>query len=151
MRPHPVQQIRSSVFLILVWLLFLAACSKTPDEQLIREAIGEIETAVQQRQTKPVIKHLASNFLGPQDMDVRQVRRLMAAHYFRNQNINVVLAGLRIDINGINASVRFNAAVTGGAGILPERLQYYNVTTQWRKLDGDWRIIRADWQPAGQG
>ncbi|MCG6975384.1 MAG: hypothetical protein LJE56_03120 [Acidiferrobacterales bacterium] len=129
----------------------LAGCSKTPDEQLIRNAIDEIETAVQNRQTQPVLKHLAEGFRGPQDMNVRQVRQLMAAHYFRNRNINVVLAGMRIQINGIDASVNFNAVVTGGAGTLPDQLQYYDVETVWRKMDDDWRIIRADWSPAGPG
>jgi hypothetical protein len=129
----------------------LAGCGKTPDEQLIRNAIDEIETAVQNRQTRPVVKHLADGFRGPQDMNVRQVRQLMAAHYFRNRNINVVLAGVRIEINGIDARVDFNAVVTGGASTLPDRLQYYDVETVWRKIDDDWRIIRADWSPAGRG
>ncbi len=137
--------------LILIPLLLVAACSKTPDEQLIRGAIDEIESAVQKRETKPVLRHLDKNFVGPEGMNVRQVRQLMAAHYFRNKNINVVLAGMRIQITGGDASVVFNAAVTGGAGMLPERIQYYDVETSWRKLDGDWRIVRADWSPAGQG
>jgi hypothetical protein len=138
-----------SVFFLLI-ALWLTGCSKTPDEQLIREAIDEIETAVQDRQTQPVIKRLAEGFRGPQDMNVRQVRQLMAAHYFRNRNINVVLAGMRIQINGIDASVNFNAVVTGGVGTLPDQLQYYDVETVWRKIDGDWRINRADWSPAGR-
>lgn len=137
--------------LILIPLLLLGACSKTPDEQLIRSAIDEMESAVQQHQTKPVLKHLAQDFVGPEGMTVRHVRQLMAAHYLGNRNINVVLAGMRIQIMDNDASVIFNAAVTGGAGMLPERLQYYDVKTTWRKLDGDWRIIRADWTPAGQG
>lgn len=136
--------------LFLLIALWLTGCSKTPDEQLIREAIDEIETAVQDRQTQPVIQRLAEGFRGPQDMNVRQVRQLMAAHYFRNRNINVVLAGMRIQINGIDASVNFNAVVTGGVGTLPDQLQYYDVETVWRKIDGDWRIIRADWSPAGR-
>ena len=139
-----------SVFFLLS-ALWLTGCSKTPDEQLIREAIDQIETAVQNRQTQPVLKRLAEGFRGPQDMNVRQVRQLMAAHYIRNRNINVVLAGMRIQINGIDASVNFNAVVTGGVGTLPDQLQYYDVETVWRKIDGDWRIIRADWSPAGAG
>ena len=135
----------------LVMSVVLVACSKTPDEQLIRAAIDEIETSVQNRQTRPVLKHLAEDFRGPQDMTVRQVRQLMAAQYFRNKNIHVVLAGMRIDINGIDANVNFNAAVTGGIGILPDQLQYYDVGTVWRKIDDEWRIIRADWAPAGAG
>ena len=148
--PHPMRQNYRLILASICWLFLLAACSKTPDEEQIRNAIGEIESAVQNRQTGPVLEYLADGFRGPHDMDTRQVRQLMAAHYLRNRNINVVLAGMQIEITGINAHVSFNAAVTGGAGMLPERLQYYDVDTQWRKLDGDWQIIRADWAPAGQ-
>jgi hypothetical protein len=71
----------------------------------------------------------------------------MAAHYFRNKNIQVVIAGLSIKVTGINADVHFNAATTGGVGMLPDRLQYYDIETAWQKIDGDWRIISADWVP----
>lgn len=147
---HPMRRYYCVFFLSICWLFLLAGCSKTPDEQQIRNAIDEIESAVQNRQTGPVLEHLADNFRGPHDMDTRQVRQLMAVHYLRNQNINVVLAGMQVEISGINARVSFNAAVTGGAGMLPERLRYYDIDTQWRKLDGDWLIIRADWAPVGQ-
>lgn len=121
--------------LLLIIITFaLVACDKTPDEEIIRGALGEIETAVQKRETKPVLKHLSNNFSGPEGMTVQQIRQLMAAHYFRNKNIQVVIAGLRIKVTGINADVHFNAATTGGAGMLPDRLQYYDVETAWQKL-----------------
>ncbi|MFV1997674.1 MAG: hypothetical protein ACC641_06650 [Acidiferrobacterales bacterium] len=133
--------------LLLIATLALVACDKTPDEEKIRGALNEIEIAVQNRQTRPVLKHLSKNFTGPEGMTVRQIRQLMAAHYFRNKNIQVVIAGLSIKITGIDADVRFNAATTGGTGLLPERLQYYDVETTWQKIDNDWRIVRADWTP----
>lgn len=133
--------------LLLIVALALIACDKTPDEEKIRNVLSEIEAAVQNRQTRPVLKHLAENFAGHEGMGVREIRQLMAAHYFRNKNIQVVIAGLRITVSGHDADVRFNAATTGGAGMLPERLQYYDVETSWRKIDGDWLIVRADWTP----
>ena len=133
--------------LLLIIVLALAACDKTPDEEQIHRALSEIEAAVQTRETKPVLKHLSKDFIGPWNMNIRQIRQLMAAHYFRNKNIQVVIAGLRIVVSGNDADVHFNAAITGGPGMLPERLQYYDVETTWRKLDGDWLIVRAIWTP----
>lgn len=133
--------------LLLFLTLALVACDKTPDEERIRNALGEIETAVQKRETKPVLRHLSKDFSGPEGMKVRQIRQLMAAHYFRNKNIQIVIAGLRITITGNDADVLFNAAATGGTGMLPQRLQYYDVETTWRKIDGDWLITHADWTP----
>lgn len=133
--------------LLLIIALALVACDKTPDEEKIRNTLGDIETAVQNRQSRPVLKRLAKNFTGPEGMGIREIRQLMAAHYLRNKNIQVIIAGLRIVVSGNDADVRFNAATTGGAGMLPERLQYYDVETTWRKLDGDWLIVRATWTP----
>lgn len=133
--------------LLLTLAIALVACDKTPDEEKIRAALSEIETAVQKRQTRPVLKYFSKNFTGPDGMTVRQLRQLMAAHYFRNKKIQIVIAGLRIKVTGIDADVHFNAATTGGTGLLPERLQYYDVDTTWRKIDGDWRIKSANWMP----
>ncbi|MEE8482515.1 MAG: hypothetical protein V3S12_04110 [Acidiferrobacterales bacterium] len=133
--------------LLLIIAIALAACDKTPDEEQIRNVLGEIEIAVQKRQSRPVLKHLSKDFTGPQEMGVKQIRQLMAAHYFRNKNIHIVIAGLRIAINGHDAEVRFNAATSGGIGMLPDRLQYYDVETTWQKIDGDWLIVRASWKP----
>lgn len=133
--------------LLLIISLALVACDTTPDEEKIRNVLREIEAAVQTRQTEPVLKHLSKNFSGPEGMKVQQIRRLMAAHYLRNKNIQVVITGLRITVNGNDADVRFNAATTGGTGMLPERLQYYSMETSWQKSDGDWLIVYADWAP----
>lgn len=133
--------------LLMILALGLVGCDKTPDEDQIRNVLGEIETAVQQRQSRPVLNHLSKDFSGPQEMGVKQIRQLLAAHYFRNKNISIVVAGLRIEITGNDAEVHFNAATSGGIGLLPDKLQYYDIETIWRKIDGDWLIVRANWTP----
>jgi len=133
--------------LLLIIALTLIACDRTPDEEKIRNTLGKIEAAVQKRETKPALKYLSKNFSGPEGMKIQQIRQMMAAHYIRNKNIQVVIAGLKIKVTGNDAEVNFNAATTGGTGVLPERLQYYDIETVWQKIDGDWLITRADWSP----
>ena len=44
--------------------------------------------------------------------------------------------------------MRFDAAVTGGAGgLLPQSGQVYDVETGWRLEGGEWRLVNAEWQP----
>jgi hypothetical protein len=126
----------------------LAGCERTPDEVVIRETIDAMVAAVERREPKPVLEKLAQDFRGPEDIDARQVRQILAAQFFRNPNIRVVLAGMKIEVLGIDATARFKAFVTGGEQLLPQRADYYDVTLEWRKRDGDWQIVRALWEPA---
>jgi hypothetical protein len=137
--------------LLTLAALLLVSCSRTPDETLIRQAIDTMVTAVEHRQSGPVLDRLAPGFRGAEDMNARQVRAYLAAQYFRNPKIHILLTGLRIDVLGNEADVRFHAAVAGGAGFVPQRAQYYAVTTRWRKIDGEWQVVRADWEPATGG
>ncbi len=134
--------------ILLLTVLLLTACSHKPDETLIRQSIDEMVQAVEQHHSGPVLDHLAPAFRGPEDMDTRRVRAFLAAQYFRNPKIHVILTGLHVRLDGDEADVVFHAAVAGGVGIVPERAQYYVVTTRWRKIDGDWRVLRAQWEPA---
>ena len=137
--------------LLILAAVLLVSCSRTPDETLIRQAIDSMVQAVEHRQPGPVLDRLAAGFKGPEEMGVRQVRAYLAAQYFRNPKIHILLTGLRIEVLGNEADVSFHAAVAGGAGLLPDRAQYYSVTTRWRKIDGDWRVVRAEWEPATGG
>ena len=44
------------------------------------------------------------------------------------------------------ANAQFQILVTGGGGLLPERGQLFAVKTYWQRIDGDWMLIKADWQ-----
>jgi hypothetical protein len=44
------------------------------------------------------------------------------------------------------ASAHFKLLVTGGAGLLPDSGQLYEVETHWLRADGDWLLNGADWQ-----
>lgn len=41
----------------------------------------------------------------------------------------------------------FRILVTGGAGLLPESGQLYEVETGWIRDGGDWLLDKAEWQP----
>jgi ketosteroid isomerase-like protein len=132
---------------LLLGLVLTTGCSEPPDEQQIRENLNRAVDAVRAREPKSVVEHLTEDFIGQERMTTEQVRRFMLAQFFRNQNINVVITGLKISVEGDSARVEFRAVLAGGLNWLPERLDYYQINSRWRKRDGDWRIHRASWKP----
>ena len=139
---------RLTTFLIIFVALFATACTRTSDEDLIKQALDQAIEAVKARQPKKVVEHLAQDFVGQEQMRTEDVRRFMIAQFFRNQKINIVTTGLNITIdNAQQAHASFRVVVTGGMDWIPDRLDYYQVETDWVKQDGDWLIRAAKWKP----
>ena len=139
---------RLTTFLIIFVALFATACTRTSDEDLIKQALDQAIEAVKARQPKKVVEHLAQDFVGQEQMRTEDVRRFMIAQFFRNQKINIVTTGLNITIdNAQQAHASFRVVVTGGMDWIPDRLDYYQVETDWVKQDGDWLIRAANWKP----
>jgi hypothetical protein len=71
------------------------------------------------------------------------------AMFLRHRGIGATIAGpLQVRMQPGHASVRFEAALTGGSGgILPDAARLYSVQTGWRLQDGDWRLTSASWTP----
>jgi hypothetical protein len=103
--------------------------------------------SVEQRQPKAVVSHLTDDFLAQDQMGVEEIRRFMIAQFFRNQKINIVVTGIQINVEGSRARAQFRAAITGSTNWLPERLDYYELNTQWQKIGSDWKMQNAVWKP----
>ena len=126
--------------------LGLAGCSRTPPEQALRETIAAMEAAAEARDSSALVEHLAEDFAGPDGMDRERFRRYLAVIWLRNRDVGVTLGPLEVELMGERATVSFTAAARGGAGLLPERADVYQVRTGWRLEGGDWKLISADWE-----
>jgi len=132
----------------IILILLLTACTRTSDEDLIKQNLDQAIEAVKARQPKKVVEHLTQDFVGQEQMSNEDVRRFMIAQFFRNQKINIVTTGLNITVdNTQQAHASFRVVVTGGMEWIPDRLDYYQVETEWVKQDGDWLIRAAKWKP----
>ena len=132
----------------IILILLLTACTRTSDEDLIKQNLDQAIEAVKARQPKKVVEHLTQDFVGQEQMSTEDVRRFMIAQFFRNQKINIVTTGLSITVeNAQQAHASFRVVVTGGMDWIPDRLDYYQVETDWVKQDGDWLIRAANWKP----
>jgi hypothetical protein len=129
--------------------LGLLACSRPDPEQQLRERIEMLQRHIDSRDAAAVGSVLASDFVGNDGMDRRGAQRLAAGTFLRYRDVGVRIGPLQVEMRGErHAKVRFMAAASGGAGLLPQDAQVYALTTGWRLDDGDWVMTNAQWTPA---
>ena len=134
-------------FIVLIAAVLLSACTKTPDEAAIRDAIGDMSLAVENKESRTFLAYLDPAFQDQYGRDAKVIRQVLAYHFLANQNITVVITDIQIQITGSTAQAILHVATTGASRLIPERGQYYELTTGWRKLDGEWLVVSASWQP----
>lgn len=125
------------------------ACARTPPEQALRDTIAQLQRDIGARDADAVTSVLAEDFVGNEGMDRRGARQLAAGAFLRYREVGAKLGPLQVEMQGDrHATVRFTAAISGGAGLVPQEGQVYQVATGWRLVDGDWMLTSADWTPA---
>lgn len=132
----------------LLAVLGIAGCRKTPPEEAIRTAIGQMQAAAEARQVGDILDSVAEDFVGPQGMDRKAFRQYLSLVSLRNEKIAVDLGPMDVALFGDRATASFTAATRGGSGaLLPDRAQVHRVETGWRLDDGEWKLISAKWEP----
>lgn len=125
------------------------ACARTPPEQALRDTIAQLQRDIGARDADAVTSVLAEDFVGNEGMDRRGARQLAAGTFLRYREVGAKLGPLQVEMRGdLHATVRFTAAISGGAGLVPQEGQVYQVATGWRLVDGDWMLTSAEWTPA---
>ncbi len=140
------------------WLLavlflcsLLAGCGQELSvEQQIIATIREMEAHVEAGERRPFMAFIAEDFRGQNgSLNRDQLRALLVMQLNRYQQLQAQLMPIRVQETGPDtATAVFSALVTGGPGWLPESGQVFEFDTRWRKVDGDWLLVSADWDPA---
>jgi len=131
-----------------IMLLILAACTKTPPEQALRDTISDLQAAVEARDASTMASFLADDFIGPDGMDRDDARRMATLSLMRHDSIGATTGPLTVQMQADHARVNFTVALTGGSGrLLPESGRVYAVRSGWRIEDGDWKMTSASWEP----
>ena len=130
-------------------LMALCACARSTPEQRLRAAVSSLQAAIEARDAGDIRALLADDFVGPEGLDREGAVRMAQAMFLRHRGIGATIAGpLQVRMQPGHASVRFEAALSGGSGgILPDAARLYSVQTGWRLQDGDWRLTSASWTP----
>ena len=125
----------------------LSGCRKQPPEQALRNTITAMEAAAEAHDTDALFEPIAEDFSGSEGMDRQAFRRYVTFMGMRSKSVAVQLGPLEVKLYEERASVAFTAALSGGEGLLPSRVQVYDVDTGWRLDDGQWKLISAKWKP----
>ena len=134
---------------MVLLVALLAACSRTPDEQRIRETIVAMQHATEQRRPRDFMAHVSDDFVGNEDpgLDKTALLNLLRAEVLRNDEVGVMLGPIAIDVQGDRATAHVTATLTGGkGGLLPEHGAVYSITSSWKRDGRDWVCYGGRWQ-----
>ena len=139
---------RAGILVLICFMALLPACKRTPDEQRIRENITAMEQAMENRDPRAFMAHIADDFIGNDAaFDRNALHNLLRAEALRNDSIGVILGPIDIDLQGDRATVHLTATFTGGSGgALPERGSVYTITSGWRREGRDWVCFSGRWE-----
>lgn len=130
--------------------LLLTACSgELSVEQQIIATLRNMEVAAEQGEHFEFIGYVADSFKGQQgSLDRREFHRFMIFQINQNRRLRAQFFPIHVqDLENGNASAHFRILVTGGAGMLPESGQLFEVETEWISSGNDWMLSNADWEP----
>ena len=139
-----------ALHLLVVLLAGLAACGEqlTLEQQIIA-TIREMEARIEAGERRPFMAHVSEDFSGQNgSLNREQLRALMIMQLNRYQRLQGQLFPIAvIDLGEGAASAHFRALVTGGPNWIPENGQLFDFDTYWRRVDGDWLLHAANWEP----
>jgi len=137
-------------FLPVALALVLAGCGQelTVEQQVIA-VIRTMEAELEAGERREFMAHVAEDFAGQSGrMNRDQVRALVVFQLRRYERLQAQLFPIRVTETGPEtAGAEFRALITGGPGWIPESGQVYEFSTAWRRRDGDWVVVSADWRP----
>ena len=134
--------------ILIALVVLLVACSRTSDEQRIREAMAAMQQAMEARDPRAFMSHITEDFVGNEaEVDRNALANLLRIEVLRNDRIGVTLGPIEIDMQGYRAKAQVLATFTGGSGgLLPEHGSVYAITSSWKHQGSEWRCYNARWK-----
>ncbi|HTI95023.1 MAG TPA: hypothetical protein VL425_00765 [Rudaea sp.] len=133
---------------VLIGVLLLTGCHRTPDEQRIRDAITAMQAAAEAREPREFMRHVSADFTGNDGQADRDgLHNLLRAEVLRNESVGVTLGPIDVDLQGDRATAHVTVTLIGGSGgLLPEHGSIYAITSGWKREGGEWKCFNAAWQ-----
>lgn len=126
----------------------LSGCRSTPAEEQVRQAIAAVSSAAEAGSASAVTAPLSEDFDGNAgELDRRRLASMIRLLNLRGEHVGVTVGPVSIEPRGERLVASFTVSLTSGGGrLLPDQLGLYQVTSGWRREDGDWRCYTASWK-----
>lgn len=122
-------------------------------EALIRANIMAMETALAEHSPLDFLEHLSESFTGGragrENMDRDAASKMLGLYFLRYRNIEILLSQVNVEIDSLEPGLAYssaNVALAGGERLIPNSAGLYRVSGQWQNFDGDWKLIRLEWE-----
>ena len=139
--------------MLLLICLTLVACGGDPEspEQQIRNVLGLMETATQERSASGVMEHVSDDYSDHLGNTKKQIRQLVTFQILRNQKISLFSLIRSIKISGNSAEVELSLATTGREIDLSDESQrlaadVFRVSLLMKIEASQWKVSSASWQ-----
>lgn len=137
--------------LLLTFVLALVAgCgAELTVEQQVIATIRAMEAQIEAGERRPFMANVSEDFRGQGgSLNREQLRALLIMQLNRYQRLQGQLFPIHVEETGEDAAAAsFRALVTGGPGWIPESGQVFEFRTGWRRVEGEWQVVAADWEP----
>jgi hypothetical protein len=140
--------------LLLLGVLLLCACDEplTLEQQVIA-TMRNMEAHVEARERRAFMAYVAEDFEGQDgEFNKDQLNGLLLYYLRRYAQLNAQLLPVKVESRGEDlAEATFQVLLTGGEGVLPQSGQLVDVSSSWKRKDGEWLLQTARWTPLRMG
>lgn len=126
--------------------IILTACGGDDDASQLRANMDAMEDAIETQRPGDFMDYVADDFQSETGgFDKQQLHAYLVGLRFRNPDISITRGPAEVELFGDRATVRVSAVLSGGSGMLPDRMEQIHVISHWQKTDGEWRCFAAAW------
>jgi ketosteroid isomerase-like protein len=142
--------VRSRLLLLAGATLALVACHGKSEEAKIHALLAKSSAAVEDSDVRGVTDLLSDDFKAG-ELDRQSVKGYLAARLLRGEKVTVVRREESIKVDGDKATASFDVGLFSGdrtkiKGVIPSRMGTYRFTLTLAKIDGEWKVTRADYR-----
>lgn len=135
--------------------LLTAACSEdvSPEEE-VRAVIVAAEEAAEARSVRDLMALAAPGFAGPDGTSVDELERYLRGYFIANQSVRLLtrvthLEMLAADVAEAEVTVAAVGKDAEATAAWDLAFDVYDFDLDLRRIDGEWRVIHADWRRPG--